>query len=470
VAAFRVRAGREKEMKNADVGDTVRGSMLEPSTRTPPLSRIRTMAALVIASASAACTGVPPAAIAPPVQVPAAAEKPAAKAPTTNVLWTYYLKDAVLPTAGSLATNAAGDLIFAGDAGPGTLLFRFDPEGHFLWRAPISGGSLGDFALDSAGNTLVTGSFDESVTLNNQLVSDLGHPSVFVAKLAADGKRVWAKIFTGNDVESPSLAVTSANDVLLAGGFDSDLVIGTHVLRGGPDRTEFLRRNLFVARLDPAGGVGWAREFSGHGYVSGIELDSTGQIFLAGDFWDGITFDPATPLRIEKPQADGRDSFFAKLDATGQPRWTRHLGARQVVASPDGSGDTYICGGPWGKWGPHALIKVAADGRVVFRLELDKKVDMVNCTSIAVDAKGTVYVSGEREAAPADPDDDGTLLAGRILKVDGTGNVVSSFSLPHDFTTMNAPYIVCGANGRLLAAGISGTFKGQKFFLAEITL
>src|SRR5689334_18010823 len=66
----------------------------------------------------------------------------------------------------------------------------------FVWAVKGSGSSdqySGAMAVDSAGNVLVTGVFQDSITFGKTTLNSAGDLDVFVAKFDSTGNLQWAK-------------------------------------------------------------------------------------------------------------------------------------------------------------------------------------------------------------------------------------------------------------------------------------
>jgi hypothetical protein len=83
-------------------------------------------------------------------------------------------------------------------------------------------------------------------------------------------------------------------------------------------------RDIFVARLDPAGKPLWSRRFgdsTGDQAAYAVAVDLFDNVYLGGSFDGEITLG-ATKL----VSAGGGDAFVIKLDPKGIPLWGRRAG------------------------------------------------------------------------------------------------------------------------------------------------
>jgi hypothetical protein len=121
------------------------------------------------------------------------------------------------------------------------------------------------------------------------------------------------------------LVYDQVGNIIAAGVFGSDLTLGGVTLPavGGGD--------VWVAKVNGAGGVIWAKSFgsSSAETVSSVIADSDGSIFVAGTFID--TFDPGTGAVTP---IGGADIYVAEFDSSGTLLWFKSFGG----AGLDGGG------------------------------------------------------------------------------------------------------------------------------------
>jgi hypothetical protein len=117
--------------------------------------------------------------------------------------------------------------------------------------------------------------------------------------------------------EAVAVTVDAAGQIVVAGQFEERA-------RFGPDELHSQGRgDVFVARIDPAGAIRWARSFGGKNsdLATGVARDSAGNILVLGSFRGHIRLGD-TILEA----ADGHDLFLLSLSPDGEPRWARRIG------------------------------------------------------------------------------------------------------------------------------------------------
>ncbi|WP_437692116.1 PE-PGRS family protein [Sorangium sp. So ce176] len=144
-----------------------------------------------------------------------------------------------------------------------------------------------------------------------------GEPPAFL------GEALWG-IGAGDKKNDRVEAIASDQDenVILVGGFETAVNFGGE----GDGLVSEGRHDVFVVKLDAAGGHLWSRRF-GDGaeqYPFAVATDSSGNIVVAGEFQGTLNFgdDPSAAL----VSAGGRDLFVAKLDADGNHLFSKRFG------------------------------------------------------------------------------------------------------------------------------------------------
>lgn len=174
----------------------------------------------------------------------------------------------------------------------------------------VGGGDQGsvlvrDSAVDSAGNSYVTGGFLSTVDFDpgvdradgSDVLSAKGGVAYdgFIAKYAPDNSLLWARRM-GGDMEiinttydsydfGEGLALDPAGNAYLIGTYHGPSDFGPITLAGG-------RSEVFVAKLDPDGNFVWANAYTGlnvkatggegRKFAGGIAVDAAGNVVTAG--------------------------------------------------------------------------------------------------------------------------------------------------------------------------------------------
>jgi hypothetical protein len=344
--------------------------------------------------------------------------------------------------SGGVITVGAFSLTVDLDPGPGTFnvtavsdmdvfIRKVDASGQFLW-----GGSFGSVSLDEArgvttdlaDNVIVTGFFRGSVdvdlgpgvtTLSTGAATD-----AFVVKYAATGALLWARQLGGTTAdEGHSVAVDASGNVVFAGFYSGTVDLDPGA--GVQTSTAAGLQDVFVVKLDPAGGLLWAHTIGGSATdrCNGVAVDPLGQVLLTGQFQGTVDFDPGAGTSTLIAAGDF-DMFVVKLTTGGAFDWARRMGgtaferANRIATDPDGA--VYMAAEFEGSIdadpGPGTVTLVPAGSIDALLLKLDSAggyqwslhlsapgTSVEAIEDVAVDDDGNITVAG-RFGAPMDVD------------------------------------------------------------------
>ena len=196
-------------------------------------------------------------------------------------------------------------------------------------------------AIDGTGAIYVGGSVFGSVDFGDGVLTSKGSDDAFVAKFDADGGHLWSKLFGDTaSQEVRALAVTKANQVILAGNF------GGTVNFGGAPLSSAGVDDMFLAKLDETGFHVASRRMGGQGAdeLRAIALTSTDQLIVTGNFATGLELPPGNIFTSK----GGFDVFAAQFTPSFNAVWAHGWGdpdvqqAFDVAVGPND--DVYLAG------------------------------------------------------------------------------------------------------------------------------
>lgn len=315
--------------------------------------------------------------------------------------WTLWAGGSSLDYAQGVAVDGAGNSYltgyFSGTADFGaykltsagaTDLFvaKVSPAGSILW-AVSAGGTSPDvgtsIAVDTLGNSYITGSFSGTAKFGTVSLTTLGTNDIFVAKLDGTGKFLWALFTQGTTKDmTPHIAVDGKGQAHITGyvtgqvaatgasfnwtaylsGSASDIamdaagnsyIAGTftgNAKFGSTTLTAVSSGDLFVARLDSKGTATMATKAAGqvgsYANAQAIALNAAGEIAVAGGFRGTQNFGITTLKSLGTGQKE--DLFVARLKSNGSFVWAvsaggvEHDTANGVVL--EGGGGVQVAG------------------------------------------------------------------------------------------------------------------------------
>lgn len=274
-----------------------------------------------------------------------------------NFIWAKSITGNQFDTGTGLAADGNGNLYISGvfsgetdfDPGEGEFILssnnygytdgyvcKFNAtDGRFIWAIQVGGPGndwANSIALDPAGNLLVTGEYygdvDFDPGIEEFIVPGIGGYDIFVWKLDADGKLIWAKGFGGPDYEwGASIAVDGSGNAYTTGHFmttaDFDPGTGVYNLTAGA------YHEVFISKLTSAGEFAWAMAFKGNQYYdlniddgTCIAVDADNNVYTTGSFESWVDVDPSPAIFYitahDIPQSGMYfpDAFIHKLSQT----------------------------------------------------------------------------------------------------------------------------------------------------------
>jgi hypothetical protein len=215
-------------------------------------------------------------------------------------------------------------------SGTGLEIFiaKYASSGDLVW-AKRAGGPSGDhgrgIVADAAGNSYVTGSFQQSVTFGPGEGGSITLPGstlgddAFVARYSSAGAPVWAKATSdGLEHQGRAIALDRVGDVHVTG-----IVLSSATFGGGEANETTLSGNdylVFVARYDGASGaLQWVKGADGEAfkndYGNGVAVDDAGNTYVTGSFEDSVIFGAGEADEVML-SGTGREAFVARFSGS----------------------------------------------------------------------------------------------------------------------------------------------------------
>ncbi|PXY74172.1 MAG: hypothetical protein CXX80_07800, partial [Methanobacteriota archaeon] len=186
------------------------------------------------------------------------------------------------------ATSTFGNTSLVSSGNDDIYIAKLSSGGSWQWVVK-AGGSSGDsgngIAVDSNGNSYVTGYFAVTATFGSTSLTSSGSDDIFIAKLNSSGSWQWV-VKAGGSVNDIALgiAVDSNGNSYVTGYFTGTATFGSTSLISGSDA-------IFIAKLSSSGSWQWAVKAGGQGaYGNGIAVDSSGNAYATGSFEGTATF------------------------------------------------------------------------------------------------------------------------------------------------------------------------------------
>jgi len=240
-------------------------------------------------------------------------------------------------------------------------IVKLNSSGALLWAKSFGGSGsdavmsimFHDRAAPADDFVYLTGDFEGTVDFNpgvgtSNLTSGGGRDS-FVSKLDVSGDFGWAKSFSGAG-DAAGLDITANNSaVYTTGRFDGTVDFNPDGATNS--LTAVGESDVYVSSLDPAtGAYVWAVRFGGseNDIGNGIQLDSSGNVYLTGLFRGVVDFDPGVGVDHRTSQG-GADVYVSELNSSGVLQWAKTFGGTGSDIGwdldLDSANNVYIIGG-----------------------------------------------------------------------------------------------------------------------------
>jgi hypothetical protein len=237
------------------------------------------------------------------------------------------------------------------------------------WAKEIGGDTniVHDIAIDSNGNTFVTGEYTSSsgVTIGGVSLSATTGTNVYLIKYTPGGTAEWALNLEGL---GRTVAVDSDGNVYISGTYNSSENVNVPSTDGNPLIGKLVpttRIATFLIKYDNAGVAQWATHLDGT-YNNGndigrnLAIDSDSNVYLTGSyngyrglfgFNNGYSYaysaDDISPS-IQLPIANNDSAFLVKYNSSGTVQWVKGIDASGGVfgygVATDTTSNVYITG------------------------------------------------------------------------------------------------------------------------------
>ncbi len=214
-----------------------------------------------------------------------------------------------------------------------TFMVKYDVNGNFQWARTGTSSSVNSnnrvrtISVDDEGNSFFSGSFRDTLTFGEHVVSSITGAMMFIVKYNSDGDALWARSAFGSYSNVTSSEVDSEGNLYVTGVFSgNNVAFGNVTLQSAsPNGT------LFVTKYSAGGNALWARGASvvEINCLPSIALLSPNEIYIAGSFRDPQVIFGSHVLQLTSLM----NSFVARLFYT--PLSTQNFSKLDYVVYPN---------------------------------------------------------------------------------------------------------------------------------------
>ena len=295
--------------------------------------------------------------------------------------------------------------------GEDAFVAKLDSTGALVYSTYI-GGSSDDvaygIAVDGSGNIHITGTtISNDFPTDNAIQGDQLSWDAFVVKLDTSGDLVYSTYLGGNSYDfGNKIAVDKLGNAYVAGSTES-----TDFPTENAGQYDQPRKDAFVTKLDSSGSLVYSTYLGGSDTdnASGIAVDDQGSAYITGRTWS-TDFPTVSAFQDDQPDSD---VFIAKLNPAGGLAYSTYLGGSGTDwgygITVGNLGSVYVTG--WTDSSDFPLVNASYstyEGRMAFVTKFNPLGDLVYSTylelldrafseghSIATDASGNAYITGE---------------------------------------------------------------------------
>ncbi len=293
-----------------------------------------------------------------------------------NVQWANRWGSTGNQVGTSVGIDGSGNVYVQGlrqdatNAKKGIDILKFNSTGSQVWSKSIDTNiaNFGDMAVDSSGNVFAvadfngTADFDPGPQTRRYSAGSFSKESGFVLKLTAQGNFGWVSIFRGGLAsysEAISVVLDGSGSNVVVGGYfagpvDFDPGSGVKTLSNNGEYS------AYITKLNSNNGsLVWAKSLtatstSGGAGVKGLAIGPNDSIYVSGYYKGTVDFDPSSTSTYSRtgymisPTVGSIDAFILNLDSSGNFGWVETFGGSGVQyangIAVDASGTIYVSG------------------------------------------------------------------------------------------------------------------------------
>lgn len=224
--------------------------------------------------------------------------------------------DSLVGLAGSFSdTLHINDTILVSIGGEDVFVALFTPTGklkHLVTAAGTGNEQVSSVAFSPTGDIGITGSYDHSVLMNNQIIQTKGGKDIFVAVIDTNGNLKWIKSIGGlGDDYGYTITTNKTNEYFISGNFVHNIQM--------PDENGNLVAmdasspfgNAFIAKYNSSGELkaSYNLPAASEDYCQSLIIGNDGMITAAGNFYQSIQI-PSSGRYTTKLISEGERDIF----------------------------------------------------------------------------------------------------------------------------------------------------------------
>jgi hypothetical protein len=211
------------------------------------------------------------------------------------------------------------------------------------WEMEIGADHMYDIVHDDANNMyLLSQAAGYFEGLNTTIT--VGSPgNMFLGKFDSSGNALWARNFGGFGLLSYQyISIDQDANIIIGGSLPNNMNMDP-----GVSNFTLTGDGIYVAKYDSSGNFIWAKKIVcnvSSNYPTGIAVDGSNNIYMTGDFYDNVDFDPGAGIYTFG--GTGYRQFVLKLDSSGNFKWANEFigGAQTNAIRVDNNSNVLVTG------------------------------------------------------------------------------------------------------------------------------
>ena len=214
-------------------------------------------------------------------------------------------------------------------------IIKLDTNGNYLWGGVLEQTyyQTAKIQLDDSNNIYVAGMFKDSmdfdISFTNKVMRYTVAPydDAFLVKISPNGNYKWVKTFgRGGSITIKDFSIDHAGNFLFAGACEGGNIV-YHPNASTPTYNAYFT-SYYVLKYNANGNFSWVKQFgkSGEYGCEQIEVTSTNDIIVGGQFQGTIDFNPGSGVFNLTSNLGSTDIWLLKLDPLGNFQWAKQIG------------------------------------------------------------------------------------------------------------------------------------------------
>lgn len=201
------------------------------------------------------------------------------------------------------------------------------------WVANAGGVNITEMVSDNAGNVYVTGLMNDDISINDSTYTNNGNNTTYILQVKNDGSFGWMYMAKTEEfdfeqgAEGYGIVWDNDSNLIIIGEYKGKIIFDDDTL------TSNGVFDTYIAKFDTAGTKIWSKSIGGssNDFIKGVDVGIGNSIYIAGGYNDVITIGSTTLTDV----SGSTNAFIAKLDDAGNVLWAKDFGNLDNYLEPE---------------------------------------------------------------------------------------------------------------------------------------